>query len=85
MDENPAGVEINGPLVRELRKLSGDDLVTFAPKAAITFQYLSQIELGVRPTVSPAVFVRICTALGIARRDRHRLIKSGEPDSVAAS
>lgn len=83
MDDNEAGVLINGALVRRLRKLSGDDLVTFAPKAEITFQYLSLIERGDRKRVSPAVFVRICDALGIGEDDRHTLLLA-EPSTVAS-
>lgn len=67
-----AGVDIAGRRVRELRKLAGHNLVTFAPKAGITFQYLSQIERGIRRSVSPEVFARICDALGV--QDRRELI-----------
>lgn len=69
MPPSPAGVEIAGGEVRRLRKLQGDNLTTFAPKAGITFQYLSQIETGVRSKVSPAVFVRLCEALGVQDRE----------------
>lgn len=68
MEPQPAGVDIRGDLVRELRKLAGDNLIVFAPKAGITFQYLSQIERGKRRSVSPEVFARICDALGVADR-----------------
>lgn len=67
MTTNPAGVRIDGSRLRELRKLTGDNLVTFAPKADITFQYLSQIERGARRHVSPAAYGRICDALGVER------------------
>lgn len=72
METQPAGVAINGHRVRDLRKLAGHNLVAFAPKAGITFQYLSQIERGVRKSVSPEVFARICDALGVD--DRRELI-----------
>lgn len=68
MEPTPAGVPIAGGRVRELRQLLGDNLVAFAPKAQITFQYLSQIERGDRKFVSPEVFVRICDALGVDDR-----------------
>lgn len=74
MPFSPAGVQIAGDEVRRRRKLLGDNLVTFAPKAGITFQYLSQIETGVRQQVSPAVFVRICDALGIGQDERSSLV-----------
>ncbi|MFG2056646.1 helix-turn-helix domain-containing protein [Micromonospora sp. NPDC048930] len=63
-----AGVEIDGAKLRELRQLSGDRLVTFAPKCGISKQYLSQIERGDRPRVSPPTYARICLALGVNRR-----------------
>lgn len=72
MEPTPAGVEIAGGSVREQRKLLGDNLVTFASKAGITFQYLSQIERGDRRTVSPRVFAQICDALGVT--DRRELL-----------
>jgi transcriptional regulator with XRE-family HTH domain len=69
MATEPPGVQIAGGLVRTLRKRSGDNLVTFAPKAGISVQYLSLIELGRRPTVSPKVFGQICDALNVTNRD----------------
>lgn len=63
----PAGVEIDGAKLRELRQLSGDTLTTFAPKCGISLQYLSQIERGQRPRVSPPAYARICVALGVSR------------------
>jgi transcriptional regulator with XRE-family HTH domain len=75
MQNPPSGVLIDGGDVRRRRQLKGDDLVTFAPKAQISVQYLSQIELGQRRTVSPKVFARICDALGIAEDDREQLVK----------
>lgn len=70
----PAGVEIDGAKVRELRKLSGRTVTDMAPACEISFQYLSMIERGTRPNVSPAVFARICDALGI--KDRRMLLRS---------
>lgn len=70
---SPASVEIDGAQLRELRKLSGETLVTFAPKCGIGYQYLSQIERGDRPRVSPPTYARICDALGI--KDRRKLLK----------
>lgn len=73
MATEPPGVHIAGDLLRRLRKLNGDNLVTFATKVGITFQYLSQIERGDRKTVSPEVFGWICDELGI--QDRRELLK----------
>lgn len=76
MEPTPAGVQIAGGIVREERKLLGDNLRTFAPKVGITIGYLSQIERGDRKSVSPAVFARICAALGIGDIEhRRRLIR----------
>lgn len=65
---SPASVEIDGAKLRELRMLSGETLVSFAPKCDITFQYLSQLERGDRRRVSPPTYARICQALGVSRR-----------------
>lgn len=70
----PAGAEIDGAKVRELRKLSGKTVTVLADTCEITSQYLSMIERGDRPTVSPAVFARICDALGVT--DRRQLLRS---------
>jgi transcriptional regulator with XRE-family HTH domain len=71
-----AAVEIDGAQVRERRKLLGENLVSFADKCGIGFQYLSQIERGDRPRVSPPTFARICDALGVKKDDRHQLVKA---------
>lgn len=73
----PAGAEINGPEVRRRRKLAGKTVVELAEGCGITFQYLSMIERGDRPTVSPAVFGRICDALGLTEDRRGELMKAG--------
>lgn len=70
-------LSIDGTKLRELRKLMGDDLKGFAARAGITFQYLSQIELGRRRRVSPPTFVRICNALGVTNR---REMLASSPD-----
>lgn len=59
----PAGVEVDGNAVRELRKDLGYTLVQFAPKVAVSWGYLSQIERGWRKRVSPPVFLRLVSAL----------------------
>lgn len=74
MRTRSSGVQIAGDQVRRLRKLLGQNLTTFAPRAEITFQYLSQIETGVRTHVSPEVFARICDALGVPKHERGALI-----------
>jgi transcriptional regulator with XRE-family HTH domain len=74
MQPTPAGVQIAGPLVRRDRKLLGKNLIPFAEQVGISFQYLSQIETGVRTTVSPVVFGRICDALECDRDERSRYV-----------
>lgn len=69
----PAGVDIDGAQVRELRKLLGATLTGFAEHCGISFQYLSQIERGDRPRVSAPVFAKICDELGV--EDRRRLLR----------
>lgn len=68
-----SGIEIDGARLRELRKMNGDTLVSFAPKCGLSDAYLSDLETGRRPRVSPPAFVRICDALGLA--DRHALVR----------
>ena len=70
----PASVEVDGDQLRTLRKLRGETLETFAERCGITFQYLSQIERGNRPNVSPPTYVKICDALGLDEKDRPKLM-----------
>lgn len=70
---HPANVEIDGAKVREMRKLHGLTLKKMALKCDISFQYLSDIERGRRPFVSPPFYARICDVLGV--RDRRKLLK----------
>ncbi|MEU4590082.1 helix-turn-helix domain-containing protein [Micromonospora aurantiaca (nom. illeg.)] len=73
----PAAVEIDGTKLRELRQLRGDSLAQFAATCGISLTYLSQIERGDRPRVSPPVYGRICTALKLAGpRQRRTLLKA---------
>ncbi|MFI2667883.1 helix-turn-helix domain-containing protein [Micromonospora carbonacea] len=73
----PAGVEIDGAKLRELRKLQGESLASFASTCGISRPYLSQIETGVRRRVSPPVYKRICLALNLGGpRQRRTLLKA---------
>lgn len=69
----PAGVDIDGARVRELRKLLGATVTDFAERCGISFQYLSQIERGDRQRVSAPVFAKICDKLGV--EDRRTLLR----------
>lgn len=70
----PAGVQVDGPAVRSLRKLNGHNLRELAAKAGISLQYLSQIERGPR-SMSPGAFARLADALDVAPSDRACLIR----------
>jgi transcriptional regulator with XRE-family HTH domain len=65
----PSGVEINGAAVREARKRAGMTLTMLAERVDLTVGYLSQIERGKKPTVSPPAFVRIAGALQLDNLD----------------
>lgn len=67
-------VELDGVRLRELRKLQGHTLRSFAEKCEISVGYLSQLELGDRRMVSPPTFGRICDALGV--EDRRDLVRT---------
>lgn len=79
----PAGVEINGGKLRELRKLQGDTLEAFAAKCDISFGYLGQVERQARPRVSPIIFVRLCDALAIPAESRTTLLTAAARRRVA--
>jgi transcriptional regulator with XRE-family HTH domain len=68
-----AGVEIDGRKLRELRKLRGETLATFADQCGISLQYLSQLETGARERMSPPTYARVCEVLGLD--DRRELLK----------
>ena len=74
-----AAVEIDGPKIRELRKLQGESITSLASTCGISLNYLSQIERGSRPRVSPPVYARICAALNLTSdRQRRALLKTAE-------
>lgn len=61
----PSNVEVDGAAIREQRKLAGLTLTMLSARAELTIGYLSQIERGAKPRVSPPAFHRIATALGL--------------------
>jgi transcriptional regulator with XRE-family HTH domain len=63
--KTPAGVAVDGEAVRKRRQRLGHTITAFAPLVKVSIGYLSQIERGHRPTVSPATFKRLATALGL--------------------
>lgn len=64
----PANVAVNGAAIRARRIELGENLVKFAPRVPLSFQYLSQIELGRRPRVSPRTFRLLAEALDMTDR-----------------
>lgn len=77
-----ARVHINGREVRRRRKLLGQNIKPFAGRCGITEGYLSLIENGRRPTVSPQVFGQICKAFGLeedANEERASLVHEQQP------
>lgn len=71
--DSESGVAIDGPALRQRRKLKGLSRSQFAELCAITPGYVSLIELN-RRRPSPPVFARICDALGVPEGDRRQLL-----------
>jgi transcriptional regulator with XRE-family HTH domain len=61
-------VPINGSAIRARRIELGQNLVTFAPRVPLSFQYLSQLERGYRTHVSPETFLNLLRALDMVDR-----------------
>lgn len=72
-------VVIDRAELRKRRKLSGLNQAQLAERAQVSPSYISLIESGNRPTVSPATFARLCTALAVG--DRNELL---QPDGADA-
>ncbi|MFD4394713.1 helix-turn-helix domain-containing protein [Kitasatospora sp. NPDC058478] len=57
-------VEIDGQVIRRIRKHAGVDMNTLAKEVGITANYLSRIETGTRRRVRPSVYAAIRQHLG---------------------
>lgn len=68
-----ASPEVDGAKLRELRKAAGLTVTAAAAGIGMDISYLSAVERGHRPTVSPAMFNKICAYFEIA--DRNELIR----------
>lgn len=79
MTSETTKVAINGPAVRQIRKLLGIGLRDLAEQCCISRPYLCLIETGSRPNVSPQVFDALCSALRVT--DRRALMAA--PGAVA--
>jgi transcriptional regulator with XRE-family HTH domain len=80
MDVEHASPRIDGAKLRRLRKEARLSITGFAATAGIAASYVSAIECGHRPTVSPPTYGRIIDALGV---NYDTLIKA-EPTAAAA-
>jgi transcriptional regulator with XRE-family HTH domain len=65
--------EIDGPLLRRMRKIAGMSASELARRVEVAPTYMAAIERGDRPTISPALYARICDAMGIV--DRTELLR----------
>lgn len=74
-------VEVNGFALREIRLRSAVQISALATQVGVTRAYLTKIELGYSPRVSPAVFQAIIGALGIG--DRRALLASPHAGGAA--
>lgn len=62
-------VMVDGPGLRRRREDAGLSLTALASAASISKTYLSLVETGHRPGVSPPVAARLAQALGVAVAD----------------
>ena len=75
--ESP-NVRIDARELRRRRKLQGDTQTSLAAKCEIADSYVSLIETGTRKTIGPAVFAKLCDALGIDKAHRAELMLTEE-------
>jgi transcriptional regulator with XRE-family HTH domain len=69
-------MKVDGPGLRRRREDAGLTLTALAHAASISKTYLSLVETGQRPGVSPPVAARLAQALGVAIAD----LRSGVTD-----
>lgn len=67
-------VAIRADEMKRRRQINGLSQTALAELAGVDNSHISHIESGRRPTISPAVFARICDALGV--HDRAELMAS---------
>lgn len=65
-------IAVNGPALRELRIRTGIEVKDFADQVGVSRSYVTKVELGHSRRVSPEVYNKILTVLGI--RDRRTLL-----------
>jgi DNA-binding XRE family transcriptional regulator len=71
-----ANVAVDGAAIRKRRQEMGETVTSFAERVGCSFGYLSQIERGTRPRVSPAFFLKLTETLGYAANPDQ--IRAGE-------
>lgn len=73
----PAGlsIEINGVVLRDLRRAKGITQLDLAARAQIAGPYVSQLETGARKRVGRDVFGRICAALEAKPAQRRKMLE----------
>lgn len=76
-------IEVNGFAYREIRVRSGVDTAPCAEQIGISRGYLACLETGSRVRVSPGVFQRMLSALGIADRRAILANPHSEPIDLA--
>lgn len=72
MPNEATGVNVAGGNLRRLRKIKGIGMGAFAKSVEISYGYLSQIERGHRPSISPEAFDRICNRLDLTEIESRR-------------
>jgi transcriptional regulator with XRE-family HTH domain len=70
-------IAIDGAKLRLTRQLRGTGVVLLAERAGVSHTYIGQLERGERERVSPAVYAKICDALGVT--DRTELMAATTP------
>lgn len=79
MAPHHASPAIDGAQIRTLRQATGINASALARRVGISPQYMTQIERGHRPTVSPSVCNRLAAALGV---DRTALLRPATQDAA---
>lgn len=76
MELGTVNVRVNGPVLRELRKLAGLSVTELAANVGCSIAYITILETNPDRSCSPGVFARICDALHLA--DRTVLLREPE-------
>lgn len=80
MNKSPDSIAINGAALRHIRRITGVGVNVLAGEIGVSAPFISMIESGRRPRVSPEVFASLCSALLI--EDRRALM--ARPDVLVS-